>query len=241
MNWACLPVNAPRAFADRPLPSPATLSRRLRAAHSKRLLDQIETQLTPLTDATLIGCWLIDAKPLPVSPSSKDRQAKRGWCYDGHARGYKLFALCDTRSRIVNWRVHAMNAAEPTVARTLIEHLDRPGYLLGDSIYDSTPLHQAAAPRSVQLLAPRKNPTGNIGMRARPPNRLHAIDMLETFCNRLGPTLYAQRTIIERVFARMAASDVGLDYLPGWGRSLDRVQRWVQTKLILYALQNQST
>lgn len=238
MSWACLPTHAPRQLADRPLPSCATLSRRLRTDAARRLLDRIETQLTQLTDAALIGCWIVDAKPLPVSPYSKDRQAKRGWCYDGHARGYKLFALCDTRGRIVGWRVHAMNAAEPTVARTLIQHLDRPGYLLGDSVYDSTPLHQATAQRRVQLIAPRKDPAGNIGRRARHPSRLHAINLLETFCNGFGPTLYARRTVIERAFARMAASAVGLDHLPGWVRSLDRVRRWVQAKLILYAAQN---
>jgi hypothetical protein len=31
-----------------------------------------------------------------------------------------------------------MNVSEPIVAQQLIEHIDRPGYLLGDSLYDSS-------------------------------------------------------------------------------------------------------
>lgn len=238
MTWACQPAHAPRALADRPLPSDSRLSRRLRTAEAQHLIDRIEVQLTQLTDAALIGCWMIDAKPLVVSPYSKDKQAKRGWAYTGIARGYKLYAICDSLGRIRAWRVHALNEAEPTVAQTLIEHLDRPGYLLGDCIYDSTPLHEATAARQVQLIAPRKDPAGNIGPRARHPHRLHAIDMLETLGNTFGLKMYAKRTIIERVFARLAASAIGLDHLPGWVRSLTRVRRWVQAKLILYAIQN---
>ena len=236
MAWACHRANAPRALKGLPLPSCSTLCRRLRSDAVQQLLDQLENELTRTIQTCLICCWMIDAKPLPVSPYSKDRHAKRGWAYKGFARGYKLFAICDINQRIVGWQVHAMNKAEPAVARTMLEHLDRPGYLLGDSIYDSTPLHEAARQRDVQLIAPRKDPAGNIGRRARHPSRLHAIAMLETFCNGFGPALYAKRTGIERAFSRLAASDIGLDHLPGWVRGLSRVRRWVQAKLILYAL-----
>jgi hypothetical protein len=238
MEWACQRAHAPPPLADRPLPSVSTLSRRVRSDAVRQLLDRIEAQLLELTQTALVGCWLIDAKPLPVSPYSKDKQARRGWAYNGYARGYKLFAVCDLDQRIVGWRVHAMNQAEPTVARSLLAHLDGPGYLLGDSIYDSTPLHEAAAAQQVQLIAPRKSPEGNIGVRARHPNRLHAVAMLETHVNRFGPTMYARRTAIERAFSRLAASSVGLDHLPGWVRGLGRVRRWVQAKLILFATQN---
>lgn len=237
MNWACLSANAPSALADRPLPCCSTLSRRVRSDAVRQLLDQLEHDLLQLQQATLLCCWLVDAKPLPVSPYSKDKQARRGWAYDGRARGYKLFAVCDLDQRIVGWQVHAMNMAEPVVARSLLKHLDRPGYLIGDSIYDSTPLYEAAAEHGIHVIAPRKQPQGNIGVRARHPNRLHAIAMLETPGNQFGPAVYALRTTIERAFARMAASSVGLDHLPGWVRGLDRVRRWVQAKLILFAIQ----
>lgn len=238
MSWACQPINAPRVLADRPLPSLTTLSRRIRADTAHQLLQRIETRLNETASATRVGCWIMDAKPLVVSPYSKDKQARRGWAYNGFARGYKLFALCDMDGRICSWQVHAMNQAEPTIAPTLMQTLDRPGYVLGDCIYDSTPVHRAAAQRDLQLIAPRKVPTGPIGQRARHAGRLHAIAMLETFCNKFGPTMYAQRPRIERVFSRLAASDVGLDHLPGWVRGLDRVRRWTQAKLTLYAARN---
>lgn len=236
MSWVCQRSNAPPGLADRPLASCSTLSRRLRSDAVRQLLDRLEHELLQLQHAALICCWLIDAKPLTVSPYSKDKQARRGWAYDGQARGYKLFAVCDLNQRFVGWQVHAMNMAEPVVARSLLKHLDRPGYLVGDSAYDSTALYQAAAAESVHLVAPRKQPGGNIGLRARDPHRLHAIAMLETLGNQFGPALYAKRTTIERAFSRLAASRVGLDHLPGWVRTLPRVRRWVQAKLILFAI-----
>lgn len=238
MSWACRPAHSPHALAGGPLPSVSTLSRRLRSDPARSLLGRLEARLHARPHPTRVGCWILDAKPLPVSPYSKDKQARRGWAYNGLARGYKLFALCDLDGRIRAWQVHAMNRAEPTVAPTLLQALERPGYVLADSVYDSVPLHRAAAQRGLQMIAPRKDPTGPIGRRARHGARLHAIDMLETFCNRFGPAMYAQRTRIERAFARLASSRVGLDHLPGWVRGLDRVRRWTQAKLILDAAQH---
>ena len=129
-----------------------------------------------------------------------------------------------------------MNEAEPLVARTLLKHTDRPGYVIGDSIYDSGPLHELAAARDLQLIARRKVPGGNIGIRARQPTRLHSIAMLETFNNTFGPAMYACRTSIERAFAMMGCSKVGLDHLPYFIRGPSRVRLWVQGKIILYSL-----
>jgi len=81
--------------------------------------------------------------------------------------------------------------------------------LLGDSAYDSGPLHEQAAQRELQLIAPRKVPGGGISDRAQQPTRLHAIDMLETFCNAFGPSMYAYRTTIERGFSFWDAAWLG--------------------------------
>ncbi len=201
------------------------------------MLTELETHLRDAPEAKMLGCWLLDAKPLIVSPYSKDKSAKWGWAYDGKARGYKVFAMSDLQGRVVAWQTKPMNEAEPLVARTLLEYTDRPGYVIGDSIYDSGPLHELTASRDLQLIAPRKIPSGNIGKRAMQPNRLHAIAMLETFNNAFGPMMYAQRTTIERAFSRMTSSRVGLDHLPPFVRTLKRVRLWVQGKIILYSLQ----
>lgn len=238
--WACQSRNAPRVLRDQPLPSESLVSRRSRSAGVRALLNLAilhwQQRLLVALTATrlpLLGCWMVDAKGLAVSRFSKDRQAKWGYCQGGKARGYKLFLLINAWGWPVVWQVQPMNVAEPTVAREFLDHLDRPGYLLGDSAYDSDELHQLVAARAVQLLAPRKEPQKPIGRRARSPTRLHAIAMLETPVNHFGPALYAQRTQIERVFSRWAASAVGLDHLPGWVRTLPRVQRWIQTKILI--------
>ena len=235
--WVCDRRNLPRALEDVPVPSRSQLGRRLKTPQIQAMLAELERHLRGVPQARMLGCWLLDAKPLVVSPYSKDKSAKWGWAYDRKARGYKVFAMSDLQGRVVAWEVRSMNEAEPVVARTLVEQTDRPGYVIADNAYDSGPLHEVTASRDLQLIAPRKEPGGNISVRARQPTRLHAIAMLEAFPNAFGPAMYAQRTTIERAFARMASSRVGLDHLPSFVRTPPRVRLWVQGKIILDYLQ----
>ena len=235
-QWVCDRRNLPRALEETSIPSRSQFGRRLATPTIQTMLTELEHRVRCESSDTLLGCWVLDAKPLVVSPYSKDRDAKWGWAYDGKSRGYKLFAMTDLEGRVVAWQTGPMNQAEPVVAQDLLVQTDRPGYVLGDSIYDSGPLHEAASTRQLQLIAPRKVPGRNIGIRARQPTRCHAIDMLETFCNTFGPAMYARRTTIERTFSRMAASAIGLDHLPPFVRTPRRVRLWVQGKLILYSL-----
>ena len=234
-GWVCDRRNLPAMLRDHDIPGPSQFRRRLRSQAVQAMLTEMENHVrrTPLSG--MLGCWLLDAKPLVVSPYSKDKSARWGHAYDRKARGYKIFAMSDLEGRVAAWDCRPMNEAEPLVARTLVEHTDRPGYVLGDSIYDSGPLHELTAARDLQLIAPRKIPGGNIGRRARQPNRLHAIDMLETPHNTFGPAMYRWRTSIERVFSRMVSSSVGLDHLPPFVRTPPRVRLWVQGKIILYS------
>jgi len=236
--WPCDGRHLPPALQNQPLPSVSQFRRRIKEPRFQELLDHLWTPLQGEPSGSLLGCWLLDAKAFLVSPYSKDHDARWGWACDRLGRGYKLFALGDLDHRIAAWDVQPMNQAEPTVARHLLQHTDRPGYVLGDSIYDSGPLHELAAARDLQLVAPRKEPGGPIAVRAQQPSRRHAIDLLETCHNTFGPALYALRTTIERVFARLACSHVGLDHLPPFVRTLPRVRLWVQAKLILYATLN---
>ena len=236
-HWVCQRRNLPRRLKDHALPGRSQFGRRLNSTAVQALLRQLENHLRGLPSDSLLGCWLLDAKPLVVSPYSKDKSARWGWAYDGKARGYKLFALTDLRGKVVAWQTRSMNEAEPVVAKTLLQHTDRPGYVLADSIHDSQSLHECAASRELQLIAPRKLPGGNIGRRARHPSRLRAITMLEGCLTDFGPTMYARRTEIERRFSRLASSKVGLDHLPPFIRTPRRVHLWVQGKIILDWLQ----
>lgn len=235
ISWACDPRNAPRMWRDCQVPSQSRVSRRLGSISVEALLDlaTLHLQQQLLVAASLLGSWKIDAKGFPVNRFSKDKYARWGYCCGGKARGYKLFLLIEARGVPLAWHIDSMNVSEPTIARTLLNAIDRPGYLLGDSIYDSNELHQLLIARQVQLLAPRKEPHKPIGRRARSDARLHAIAMLETHVNTFGRSLYNDRTEIERVFSRWAASDVGLDHLPGWVRTPGRVRRWINAKILI--------
>lgn len=234
MSWACDRRNAPAALRGRPLPSDSRMSRRLSTLSVARLLAQVTLTLQKrlLVSAALVGCWVIDAMGFAVNSFSKDKAARRGYCCGGKARGYKLFLLIDAAGVPVAWFVDSMNIAEQAVAMRMLPFIDRPGYLLGDSIYDSNALFDAAHARQVQLVAPRKTPGGNIGRRAAGEARLHAIAMLET-PHAHGRHLYKRRTAIERRFARLTAEAVGLNHLPGFVRTPKRVRRWFDAKMLL--------
>lgn len=235
-EWPCQRSHLPVPLQQARLLCRSQFGRRLNSPRVKAMLAELERHLRGVPGTHWLGCWLLDAKPLLVSPYSKDKAAKWGWAYDGKARGYKVFAMSDLEGRVVSWKARPMNESEPVVAKDLLEDTDRPGYVIGDSIYDSGPLHENAASRDLQLVAPRKLPGGRIGIRARQPTRLHAIAMLETFCNHFGPSLYALRPQIERVFSRLGCSRIGLDHLPPFVRTPARVELWVQGKIILYTL-----
>jgi len=234
MSWACNPRNAPAVLRGRPLPSDSRMSRRLSTLSFAKLLAQVILTLQKrlLVAATLVGCWVIDAMGFAINPFSKDKAAKRGYCRNGKARGYKLFLLIDAAGVPVAWFVDSMNIAEQTVAMRMLPLIDRPGYLLGDSIYDSNALFAAARAQQLQLVAPRKTPGGNVGQRATDEARLHAIAMLET-PHADGRHLYKRRTQIERSFARLTAEAVGLSHLPGFVRTPKRVRRWFDAKMLM--------
>src|SRR5215831_13750602 len=90
-SWACQKEHWPIHLRKRPLPSPATMSRRLRSSRVVALLDALQRRVTAPKEAGLF--WMIDGKPLPIGGCSKDRQAGYGRAAGGKAKGYKLHAL----------------------------------------------------------------------------------------------------------------------------------------------------
>jgi len=87
-SWACDRRNWGLVDIPAILPSQSTMSRRLRTAQIRKLLDE--------TEAALGGSprqwWLqwMDSKPLAVGSYSKDPDARYGRAAKGFARGYKL-------------------------------------------------------------------------------------------------------------------------------------------------------
>src|SRR5262249_19598092 len=75
-SWACRQEHWPLHLRKRPLPSPSTMSRRLRSAAVVALLDALERRVVAPQKPGLF--WMVDGKPLPIGGCSKDRQAGYG-------------------------------------------------------------------------------------------------------------------------------------------------------------------
>ena len=229
--WACEPGHWPPRWRH-DLPSPATMSRRLRTVSVHLMLALVACGLRDQQPRGLVKC--IDAKPLPVGAATKDRDAGKGRAAGGWAKGYKLH-LVSQGPAIDAWRLGPMNHDERRAARTLIpQALDAygGGYLLGDRLYDANPLYALAQQHGGQLLAPQHRP-GRLGHRPQHPGRLRSLHLLTTA---FGRALYRQRASIERVFGRMTNLGAGLSPLPNWVRRPHRVVVWVAAKLMIHTV-----
>jgi hypothetical protein len=178
--WACRGegwAGCPAGERPPALPSPATMGRRLRSVATLWLLAQVLGRLAALVPPPLVR--RVDGKPLPVGGRSGDRDARWGQAADHKARGYKLFVAWGAGVVPDAWAAGPMNEAEPDVARRLVPRLAGGGYLLGDALYDSTPLHAVCDARGFQLVAPRKAPGAGLGHGRHEPGRLRSIALLE--------------------------------------------------------------
>src|SRR5690242_7235716 len=94
-SWACAKRHWPPPLRKKSLPTPGTMSRRLRTPSASALLDRLERRITAPKEPGLF--WMIDGKPLVISNYSKDRQAGYGRAAGGKAKGYKLHAIVSDR------------------------------------------------------------------------------------------------------------------------------------------------
>lgn len=228
--WACKKSNWPIYYRRKLLPNPSTMTRRLRTRQIQQLLKDIERHLVNQFPRAV--CRWIDAKPLPIGGCSKDKQSAFGYGASCIAKGYKLYAVADKNQGFVCWMVRPMNQNEPKVAADLIPQLDRGGYLVGDTAYDSNKLYELASQRSIQLVTSRR--TGKaLGHRRHSPHRIRARDLLT---RPFGQSLITGRNSIERMFGNLVSFPGGLKPLPHWVRTLFRVEMWVRAKMILYHL-----
>jgi hypothetical protein len=242
--WACRKRNCPIHLRKRPLPSPATLSRRLRSTSVRTLLDALldalERRVTTPKEPGLF--WMIDGKPLPIGGCSKDRQAGYGRAAGGKAKGYKLHALRGADGSLAAWRIAPMNTDERVMAERLLKAAPAEvlGYVAADANYDSNNLHRLCDQRGdLPLVTPRRYGRGRgTGHREQSAGRLRSIALSEAPLAGLGQRLLADRAEIERQFGNLVNWGGGLTCLPAWVRTHRRVQRWVQAKLVLTRLKS---
>jgi hypothetical protein len=224
--WACDPRSWPGP--PRTLPSPSTLSRRLRSLSVRVLLRRLVG--SPHGADVLIG---LDAKPLRVSRMSKDGQATRGYGAGAIERGYKLHVACDRRGSPIAFDIRPMNEAESVVACRLVSRAARPGStLLADAAYDSNELHVQAEQRGARLVAPRRKPGRGLGHQPHSAGRLRSIALLEGDPRKRRQAARL-RSVVERCFAWLTA--LGGGHLPVWVRTLPRVRQWILAKLAILA------
>jgi hypothetical protein len=232
--WACCKKNWPLHLRKQPLPSPSTMSRRLRWPSVVALLDALERRVVAPKEPGLF--WMIDGKPLPIGGCSKDRQAGYGRAAGGMAKGYKLHALVGSDDTVAAWRLAPMNKDERVMAQRLLTSPPPvQGYILADSNYDSNKLHEICAERGeLQLVTRRRyGPGKGTGHREQSAGRLRSMALTENPNPAFGSQLLKDRSAIERQFGNLTNWGGGLNGLPAWVRTHRRVRRWVQAKLVL--------
>lgn len=227
-SWACDPRHAWPGHRELPLPSPSTLSRRLRTASVHQCLQDLQQCLQEVWPPTDLG--FIDAKPLPIGSSSKDPDAGYGRAGSGKAKGYKLYAIRAAGGPIQAWRVHPMQVSVVKVAVELIPQVSGPGVLVGDREYDVGHLYDRSAAQGLQLLAPKMHGEG-LGHRAQSPHRLAGLALVAT---PQGQAWLRQRIGIDQYFGHLGNCGGGPSPLPNWVRRRHRVQLWVQAKLLFH-------
>lgn len=235
--WACQKVNWPIHQRRKPLPSPTTMSRRLRRPAVRALLDAVDrVVLQPAGRPPLL--WIVDGKPLPIGGASTDRQAGYGRAARCKAKGYKLHAIIGSDGSVLTWRVAPMHTDERVMARRMLRQAQAQGYLLGDGHFDDNKLHDiCVAKDNLQLVTPRRYGFDKgLGRHRHSPGRLRSIALLTNPVSRFGWELLGERDRIERYYGNLTSFGAGLTHLPPWVRTHRRVRAWVQAKLVLNAL-----
>lgn len=240
--WACQRRNWPIWDRRKTLPSPSTMSRRLRSRSVLRLLKDLERRVIAPKEAGLF--WIIDGKSMCIGGCSKDRQAGYGRAANGKAKGYKIHAIVDPHGGVAAWRVAPMNKDERVMAERLIREAPIQGYLVADSNFDSNKLHQICDDLSeernpLQLVCRRRyGPNRGTGHRPQTEGRLRSMRLTENPYPSFAKQMLHDRGGIERQFGNWTNWGGGLTCLPAWVRTHRRVHRWVQAKLVLTALKH---
>lgn len=233
VSWACRSEHWPDELRPARLPSPATLSRRLRRPEFVPWLERLLRHLHRGRRRGVLN--IVDGKILAVSRHSRDVDATFGGPH-GRQRGYKLHLILGQNRRFEALAIHPLNVNERGVARDLVAQTRLCGYLLGDAQYDDEQLYVCCAQRGLQLVAPRQyGSQRGLGHVRHSTARLRGVALLEDSQTGFGPQLFRLRRGIERLFGQFVSVPYGLPVLPPWVRGLPRVRRWVTAKLLLFS------
>jgi hypothetical protein len=231
--WAVHRENYSKLFRPRRLPSRSRFNRRIKSPRCQALLKGLAERGA---GASTTDVLLMDGRALRVGPHSQDRDAHKGWAGGGYAKGYKLHVIASENGVILASRVLPMNVSELTAATDLIAQVRPQGLLLADGGYDAGHLYEQVRACGGQLLTRLPARVGK-GHRAQSPGRLQAAAM---WAAGEATAPYRQRDKVERIFSQQSSFGGGLAPLPAWVRGLERVQRWVAAKILIYHLRLKS-
>jgi hypothetical protein len=233
--WGASKCHYNSLFRPRALPSVSQLSRRVRSPRVQLLLGKVFQALAG--QATASGMSYLDGKPLPVSPVSRDHQAARGHVSGGFAKGYKLHAWVNEDRRILRAAVMPLNQGEAPVARAILAEVppfSGDALVLADQSYDGIELFNLLASKNAAFLpALRGIPKHPVNQRQSGPIRMEAVRTWQQATD-LARYIYKDRIGVESVFGELTCTGGLLGPLPAWVRTLARVRRWVNAKIILY-------
>lgn len=232
--WGCERGSyAGGVYRPKQLPSVSQFCRRAQSPRVVAMIEHVSRRLArPRESVSVVS---VDGKALPISDYSTDKDATNGWGTGRFQRGYKLHGCVGDDNRFVGFQVHPMNVSEQVAARDLLDAAVKPGVLaLGDTNYDSSPLHAICRARGGRLLTPLKGRARSAGQISRmDPGRIDAMRLWDHHPEEASRLLH-ERDRIERVFATLGNAGDGLKGLPHWVRGLEKVRRWVTGKIIFY-------
>ena len=218
------------------LPSVSTLSRRAKDSEFHWLLRRVLRRLRRALGLHPTAHVVLDSTLLLTGAYSRDPES-RWTCHGGKwFRGYALHAICDLNGQLWAWHVTSANVQEMKVARRLIRQLAaqklRVSLVIGDTGYDSEPLHQLVRRRlNAPLLAPLNlRGAKSQSWRKRQPGRVAADELLRT---PQGAAWMDERSTIERWNSWFKGSS-RVSMLPHHARRLRRVRLWIDLKLAVF-------
>lgn len=228
MAWACQSDHWPDWARPRRLPHASTISRRSRTSTVTAEMERVyQRSVEILDDGETYAA--IDGRPLLVGGASKDADARPGRAVGGMGRGYKLHAVVDAKHVTVAFAVHPLNEAEQAVAKELMPVIPRRfRRIVGDTLYDSMPLHRAAELNGRRVYTRLRQ--DRVGRRQQP----RRLQLLRLGKRTVGQRLLHWRDEIERAFGQATALSFGFKGLPAWARRIHRVRRWMWGKIVLH-------
>jgi hypothetical protein len=234
-DWACRIKSWTSQTRPPALPDQSTMSRRMQRPDFDAFLALLGGRLNGRPRKVLLK--IVDGKPLELPNHTGDRDAAWGRGVSRTSVGYKIHAIHSGNPMPDAFAITPLDRCEKRMAFRMIKRIRGTGYLLGDAHFDASWLFDGCRHHDHQLLCPRAKPKTGLGHHYQSPDRIRAIEMLESPAkiNDFGPSLYQLRTGIERQFSQLVCFGGGLTTLPSWVRRIWRVRRWVTAKLLVNA------